>query len=259
MKVLYYIIFLLIPYYSIAQETIDRVYLKNNTIVTGKIIEKKENISVKIEEKHNKVRTIPWEEISSINENAPKVTEWNKINKRNLELYDVLDKGVIGDISIGYQYLYGSMIYFSTSLGYQINPHIAISSGLGVEALPGTYLPVFLELKYNVLKKKATPFIFLRPGYMFTFMSVKANSSNSYKLKAYDGAFPFLGTGIGFKYKFNRHIGLNAKIGYQFGYADYTYRTINNYHFGMLWSKTEERVYHSSYQHAINFAIGFEF
>ncbi|MCX6287552.1 MAG: hypothetical protein NTY96_10600 [Bacteroidetes bacterium] len=63
-----------------------------------------------------------------------------------------------------------------TAFGYKFNPHLGIGGGIGIERLSNlptysyytanfTFLPVFAEVRYTMLKTRFTPVIALQGGY----------------------------------------------------------------------------------------------
>lgn len=61
-------------------------------------------------------------------------------------------------------------IGFATTHGYQFNPHIFVGAGIGVDYnydKEKYYVPVYGNFRWNIITRRATPFIELRSGYGF--------------------------------------------------------------------------------------------
>lgn len=61
-------------------------------------------------------------------------------------------------------------IGFATTHGYQFNPHIFVGAGVGVDYnydKEKYYIPVYGDFRWNIISRRATPFIELKSGYGF--------------------------------------------------------------------------------------------
>ncbi len=151
----------------------DVVYLKNGGIPKGVIIEQTPKISLKIETIEKNVFAYQISEIEKI---AKELKQNNKVKKG-------LSKGYKGIIEVGYQLGIGSTITDNVKInlinGYQYNPYFSLGIGIGFRVylnkstesftIENNLLtfPIFADIKFNLLDKKASPFISLSPGYSF--------------------------------------------------------------------------------------------
>jgi hypothetical protein len=167
------------------------VVLKNGSEIRGKIIEQNET-KVKIRTKDGSIWSYSTAEIAIIDKYQPKVS--------GPGIFMRVNGGIMG----------GSQVSPSFHLvnGYSINSHWDVGLGVGIESLWWDgYIPFFLNGRYNLLNKTATPFVDVIAGYEMPFSNWEINK----------GGFT-TGTKIGFtKYLANR-IGFSTSIGYRFAY-----------------------------------------
>lgn len=90
---------------------------------------------------------------------------------------------------------------FTTVHGVQFNPHIFLGGGISVNQYTKrqiqTHIPVFGDIKVNVLKTRLNPYLDIRGGYNFV---------------KYDGLF--LAPGIGMDYRVDRWTSVNVRYSY---------------------------------------------
>lgn len=242
---------------SYSQKRIDRVTLKDKSVISGKIIERTDSVSVKIKTDETNVVVIPWKEIEFISAQEIENTDWLKEKKRNRKLADALAKGFTGYFSYpGYQYLDGSMMTVYLGLGYQFNPHFAIMGGSGVEVFHGLTVPFFADIHVNILPQRMTPFIFLRGGYALHYAYAERTNKNNYKAtSARPEGTPYVNPGIGYRFKFLPHFGVSVKLGYRLNYVTgLVEKEFNNY--GYTYTKFVEgkRLFHG-----FNVSVGMDF
>ncbi|HQB36948.1 MAG TPA: hypothetical protein PLI41_05320 [Bacteroidales bacterium] len=82
------------------------------------------------------------------------------------------DEGNVGNMS------------FHFSNGYRFRNGISAGIGTGLEELDVTVMPIYADLRYNILKTRLSPFVWLKSGWSFAFG--KLNDGQYY----YYGYFP---------------------------------------------------------------------
>jgi len=112
----------------------------------------------------------------------------------------------LGTTTIPYsRYFYG----MTTIHGYQLNIyglHIKSSllGGIGAGVFKyngGTLFPVFGDIRFNIDKKKASPYIFAKSGLLLSFEDLFAQTRM------------FINGGVGLRFKIDDHIGIHIGTG----------------------------------------------
>jgi hypothetical protein len=168
MKSLITVIFFFgISYITFTQEVHkDTIYLKDGTIIQGKIIEQIPDKSVKIETTDNLILTYQQEEVEKITKGKVKVAGEDNANKNGLK------PGYKGIIEIGYGIPSGdkgaSGVKVNFVNGIQFNSFTSLGIGVGLFMnYEGTFMPVFADFRLYPLNKKATPYFAFNMGYSF--------------------------------------------------------------------------------------------
>ena len=184
------LIFILFP--LSAQKTKDVLYLKNGSIIYGKLIE--------VSDSQYKIKTPDG---SLFIFSSPEVEKF--VNEK--ALYDGRKKSGLGfvleaGVLVGAQTSdYKAPFSFNFLGNVTSNTRNIFGLGSGVEYLGQPFTPVFLEYKYLFSDRKTTPFIFLRAGKLFHLNGDVQNSDYTYPQynykKSYEGGGSFtIGTGI---------------------------------------------------------------
>ena len=184
------LIFLFANYVELTAQltTEDVIYLKNGTVIRGKIL-KNENDSIKIETHCRNIFVYEKSVLLKLSKepyNLPKGHE----NKLSLELNK---KGIYNITTIGF--LTGSSeltdaqtFSFQTILGYNHNQYIGTGIGIGIEKLQTKLVPVFISLKSNLLNKLNSPILNVSFGYSFPLSKEKQDDYQNYN---YEGGLNF--------------------------------------------------------------------
>lgn len=99
-----------------------------------------------------------------------------------------------------YDYSYG----IQTINGYLFNPHFSIGFGIGIDKYKYlTTIPLFIDLRANILKKKTTPLISTAIGYSLM------NPQQDIKVGL------FINPAIGIKFFVTKKTALNFSLGYR--------------------------------------------
>ena len=96
---------------------------------------------------------------------------------------------------------------FSTTHGYQFNPYLFIGAGVGFHFTSSetdmTYMPLYLDLRANLMRTKVSPFIDVKTGY--TVLDAKG---------------VYLNSSVGVNYNFYRLLSVYLKVGYTYQKVD---------------------------------------
>ena len=173
-----------------AQAQMDVVILKDGSEIRGIIIEKTDE-SIKLKTKDGSIWVYKKTEIVDVKPFRPVAA--------GSGYFGTVSAGLLGGSDIS-----GSLTFVN---GYRINGHWSAGIGLGVESFYSRrYMPIFLEGRYNLLKKGTTPFASLGFGYDMPFEYTDRNRGG------------FFGQGfLGLQHELGDHFGIITGIGYRYG------------------------------------------
>lgn len=187
MKKIYTIIFyvlILAPLISNAQNNMeDVVYLKNESVIRGIIIEQVPNVSVKIQTKDGSIFVFKYDEILKITKeikpgakvsNNP--TEYRKKGFTNFTefTYGIGDGSY--DLPRSYSGQKTTLVKnteksygFKTSYGYQFNPNLYLGIGAGIDKYAQyTLIPILADLRLSLYSTQYSPIFNINGGYSFS-------------------------------------------------------------------------------------------
>ena len=199
----------------LAQET-DHVYLKSGSVIRGKIVEIELADHVKIEDICGNI----W---------YYKITDVEKITSEPFESGFSKDQepldfgaGFVNMTSIGC--LAGSshnsqVAPFSLLMvnGYRSSDGFFTGIGTGIEFFSTNYLPLFLDLRYDLFGTDVVPYVMAKGGYGLPLSSDRSEYDISYE---YSGGFLF-GTGIGLKIRTRNHFAWDIELLYRYQETSY--------------------------------------
>lgn len=177
-----------------AQKTKDVLYLKNGSMIYGKLVEIYAD-QYKIQTSDGSILIYPSSDVEKFTKEAP-YFDGRKTGGFSLSL----EAGLLaGSQNTNYR----APFSFNFLAGIISNTKNIISIGSGVEFIGRPYTPLFIEYKYIFNNKKTSPFIFGRGGAVLPFGGEENtslyNNNNDYGPKNYKGGASFaLGSGISF-------------------------------------------------------------
>ena len=194
----------------------DVVYLKNGSIIRGTIIEQIPNQSIKIQTKDRSVFVFKFDEIE-------KFTKENLISENPTttttitpKIKDFKKKGYINITEINYNPGTGSTntgnytIGFKTVNGYQLNEHLSLGIGLGIDGNKNqTLLPITADIRGTILKGVVSPVINMNVGY-----SLLLNAKNNNIYSELKGGL-VINPSFGIKTYISQNVAFLFNIGYK--------------------------------------------
>jgi hypothetical protein len=175
-----------------AQKKKDVLYLKNGSIIYGKLMEVNDD-QYKIKTSEGSYFVFPSAEVEKfVNE-----TPFFDCRKKHGIGFALEGGFLVGAQSSEYK----APFSFNILGNWTINTKNVIGIGSGVEYLGQSFTPLFLEYKHLFNDRKTTPFIFLRGGELFHLHKESTTSYYTYPQynyeKKYSGGGTFtIGTGI---------------------------------------------------------------
>jgi hypothetical protein len=200
----------------------DVVYLKNGSIIRGMIIEQIPNQTLKIQTVDRNVFVFQFEEIEKITkeEVPPGAFPGYHSGTGGVNKSMIKEKGFESTFEFG---LGGLLEWGSPALGlyviagYRFVPQFVLSGGAGIEFYEDrSMLPLFVNVRTDLVKARVTPFFAANAGYAFGWVSYDEGS---------DWGGMFVEPNFGVRFNFNPNFAMNLSTGIKFQRAreDYYY------------------------------------
>jgi hypothetical protein len=194
----------------------DHVYLKSGSVIRGKILEIEPVDHVKIEDMCGNIWFYKIAEVEKI------TSEPFESTIRNEKAAIGFDAGFVNMTSIGFLVgsSYNSQVApFSLLIvnGYRAPMGFFAGFGTGVEFFSSTYMPLFLDLRYDLLGTDVVPYVMVKGGYGMPLSSDREDYDVSYEY--YGGAL--IGAGIGLKIRTRNHFAWDIELMYRYQETSY--------------------------------------
>lgn len=179
----------------------DAVYLKNGSILFGRILENMDGKQLRIEIIGHNQLVIPYSDIETIEKEVKKTHE------------KVLQKGPIEVINS--IHFYGGSRNsggFSVLASYRFPCQAAVGLGSGIDIYNYELLPVFTEIDYYFLKGPFNPFLYGRAGLSFPLSKAASDQWNIQEYKMGTLA----GVGAGLRMNLSSHTSFIFSAGYRY-------------------------------------------
>lgn len=210
-----------------------RVYLKNGSIVKGRITETESSEIVRIHSAGN-MWVFPLNEIEKIDYQFRVADE--KEPGKEPKLSNHTQIGVLAGNNGNTK---PAPFVLHSSLNYIVDKRIQAGIGTGVEFLNESYLPLFANIEYRFRESRVSPYLFLKAGYCVPLEDSRMvyydvipyySLTSSYiwpgpwygqneKLKAKGGVL--LNPGFGVSSMFSNNFGMSFSVGYRFSRLRY--------------------------------------
>jgi hypothetical protein len=198
-----------------AQE-VDHVYLKSGSVIRGNIMEIDPVDHVKIQDLCGNI----WYYRIDLVE---KVTSEPYEIPRAMKETPGFESGFANMTSIGF--LAGSsgnmqVAPFSLLMvnGWRSSIGLFTGAGIGIEFLSTNYLPLFLDIRYDLTGKEVVPYLIAKGGYSLPLSSDHSEYDIAY---AYYGG-PLVGTGVGLKIRTRSHFAWDIELMYRYQQTSHT-------------------------------------
>jgi len=143
----------------------NKIYLKNGSVLVGKIIEYQPKDSVVFQIQDGKTMTFPANLVK-------KVKMYSESEVAKMYSFRQNTFYTRSQLSVLYK-KDNSGISFSQSVGYQFRHWLAVGAGVGIDNYRleqgNNLMPVFIELRTFLLKQNLSPYFSLRVGHSFAF------------------------------------------------------------------------------------------
>jgi hypothetical protein len=238
-RILFFLIILIvISPQSIAQRGRDALYLKNGSIVHGKLIEIK-NGQYSISTSEGLLFTFSTDEVEKFILGEQSEQKEVKINDPNGFGFGIESGFLISSGGKNFPLLFS----FNLMATYTLNTRNTFSFATGAELFDQVYMPLIMEYRFNILKNNVSPFIYIRGGGLLSL-------SVDDEYEDYKGGWTF-GAGTGFRWPiggFESYI----RLGYRYGF------TVRDTNYSYLDEDREKYTYHSNF-YRLEMKWGFKF
>jgi len=226
-----------------AQKTKDVLYLKNGSIIYGRLSEIIDN-NYKIISADGSVFVYSGQDVDKF------IKESSSFEGRREEgIGFSMEAGLL----IGAQHNeFEAPFSFNIILNYTNNSKNILGLGSGVEFLGSTFTPLFLEYKRLFFDRKTTPFIFFRGGTLIHIGGDNENDNNSYIYPQYNYPYNYkggasLGFGTGISWARDES---ETYLSFGYRYAQTSYMELNY---------TDQKVTYKNYYNRLEVKLGFKF
>jgi hypothetical protein len=213
-----------------AQKQKDVLYLKNGSIIYGKLVE--------ITESQYKIRT---------SDGSLFIYNTSEVDKfaRESEVFEGRKDEGFG-IALEAGFLVGAQntdyhmpFSFNILANYTIDTKNILSAGTGVEFIGVAFTPLFIEYKYLLYARKATPFFFARSGGLLHFgTNEDPTDYNPFNQREYKGGFSgAVGTGISWSGDWTE-----TYLSFAYRYAKTSYKQMNYNNLDATYNNTYNRL-----------------
>lgn len=209
---------LFITWIPLRAQEVDHVYLKTGSIVRGKIVEIAPEDHVKIEDLSGNLWNFTMSEVEKIT-SEPFQWEQQKVPEPPAGF----DAGFVNMTSIGF--LAGSSLNeqaapfsLASVTGYRTSSGLFAGIGAGVEFLTRNYVPLFLDLRYDLFGGDVVPYLVVKGGYS---LPLDGEDQNNDLTSKYSGG-PLLGVGAGLKIRTRHHLAWDLSLLYRYMETSYT-------------------------------------
>ncbi len=203
MKKIYLLVVLFILFTagnSFAQSKEDAVYLKNGSILKGKVIENITGVKTTIEIVGHNIIVVPDTLIKMIlmDQAIPSKEKENKASP--------VEMAASVNFYGGSQNSGG----FTFVTSYRFPFRLAVGGGIGIEWFDHQQIPFMADVRYYFLKGQWSPLIYAQGGYAVPLSQKSDNEWTEYHGGALAGA------GAGMRFNFSKHNALVFNIGYRY-------------------------------------------
>jgi len=220
----------------------DAIFLKDGSIINGKIIEIKANESITIINNCGDTWVIKQENIDRV-EKKEITTKYQKIKDTTLVPKSFKYAGFYSGIQLSL--LKGTMedtplpelgLLFTS--GYQFRWGLNAGVGIGFDLMDEPYMPLVLDLKYVFRDTRVSPYFYINGGYTIALQDPDDNGYVYYDhissfypyyerdITAHGGYV--INPGVGFKVNINGKNAFLFNLGYKYMEVQQTYKDWNN-------------------------------
>lgn len=215
---------LLLSIIPLKGQEVDHVYLKTGSVIRGKILEIEPSEHVKIEDLCGNIWFYEIARVEKVTSEPYPLKPYPselKFDKSALKF----EAGFVNITSIGFlagspQNAQVAPLSLQMVNGWRNSLGLFTGAGIGIEFLNTNYMPLFLDLRYDLFGQDVVPYLLARGGYAVPLGSDQEAYDITY---TYSGG-PLVSLGIGLKIKSRNHFAWD--IGMMYRYQKTSYQEI---------------------------------
>ncbi|MEN8158211.1 MAG: hypothetical protein ABFS10_14760 [Bacteroidota bacterium] len=206
---------IVIPSILSGQE-VDHVYLKSGSVIRGNIMEIEPADHVKIEDLCGNIWFYKITQVEKIT-SEPYKEEQTKVEDMGFDegFVNITSMGFLAGSSTNQQVAPFSLLMVN---GWRNSFGLFTGVGMGIEFLSSTYMPLFLDLRYDLTGGDVVPYIVAKGGYSVPLVADYENYNISY---TYSGG-PLAAFGVGLKIRTRNHFAWDVALMYRYQQTSYT-------------------------------------
>lgn len=197
-------------------QEVDHIYLKSGSVIRGQILEIEPSDHVKVQDLCGNIWYYKSDEVQKITSEAYDVPAVMQ-NKEGFGpgFVNLTSLGFLAGSSSNMQPAPFSLVMVN---GWRNSAGLFLGAGLGIEFLSTNYLPLFLDMRYDITGKDVVPYLVLKGGYSMPM----SKGYSEYDVKyAYQGGALAAG-GLGLKIRTREHFAWDVELMYRYQQTSYT-------------------------------------
>lgn len=207
----------------------DYVILNDGGRIVGTILTQELGKKLTIGTKDQSIWVIDWADIKSINHGKP--PKWSdRYETRPVKLssdkgyFNLTEFGILSSSRNNYHYGPGVAANISMINGYRLKHYLSTGLGLAINFFEeGNTIPLFLDIRGDILNKQVSPHYYLQGGYQFNLTSPETISQwwgNDLETDAEGGLV--LGAGVGMHFHSRGNVSYLVSAGYRYQQSTYS-------------------------------------
>lgn len=203
---------------SLSGQDVDHIYLKTGSVVKGRILEIQPDQHVKIEDGCGNVWSYTMDEVDRItSEPFPAGGEKGKTFPFHSGFVNMTSLGFLVGSHTNAQVAPFSLLMVN---GWRNSFGLFTGAGAGVEFLSTNYMPLFLDVRYDLVKNDVVPYLMAKAGYSVPLSSAYSEYDVEYE---YSGG-KLAGFGAGLKFRTREHFAWDISLLYRYQKTSYLER-----------------------------------
>lgn len=191
-------------------QEVDHVYLKSGSVIRGQILEIDLNEHVKIQDLCGNIWFYKAAEVEKVT-SEPFESQADYKNRGGFApgFVNMTSLGFLAGSSSNMQPAPFSLVMVN---GWRNSAGLFLGVGLGIEFLNTNYLPLFVDMRYDITGKDVVPYLVLKGGYSLPMSSGYSEYDVEY---AYQGGVLAAG-GLGLKIRTREHFAWDIELMYRY-------------------------------------------
>jgi hypothetical protein len=207
---------LIIHFSSLLSQEADHVYLKNGSVIRGSVTEIEPADHVKIRDLCGNTWYYSISQVEKIT-SEPYLLPEERRRPAGFEsgFVNLTSMGFLAGSSGNAQAAPFTILMVN---GWRNSIGLFTGAGIGIEFLTSTYMPLFLDVRYDLSGGDVVPYVVAKGGYSIPLAADHSEYDTDY---AYSGG-PLAGAGIGLKLRTRDHFAWDIELMYRYQQTSFT-------------------------------------